>query len=213
MSATARSTTTRPSGRAASAPTSAPSRRPSRAALREVPAPAPAVAGPGIFSLVVLGVLVGGAVLLLVLNTSLAQGAFELSELSKEKRELAVSEQTLLQEVARAESPESLQRPAEALGMVPVAAPVFLRLADGKVLGVPRPAKADPLARTVPVTGGTARTASTSRADAKPSAPPAAAGAAAGSDAAGDAAGDAAVADPMPADDAAVPDQAVGARP
>lgn len=210
MSATARSTATRPSGRAASAPRPAASRRPSRAALREVPAPAPAVAGPGIFSLVVLGVLVGGAVLLLVLNTSLAQGAFELSELSKEQRELAVSEQTLLQEVARAESPESLQRRAEALGMVPVAAPVFLRLADGTVLGVPRPAKADPLARTVPVTGGTARTASTSRADAKPSA--SAAAAAAGVAGSG-AAGDAAVADPMPADDAAVPDQAVGARP
>jgi hypothetical protein len=155
------------------------------------------------FSLVVLGILVGGAVMLLVLNTSLAQGAFELSELGKQQRELAVSEQTLLQEVAKAESPESLQRRAQDLGMVPVASPVFLRLADGRVLGVPKAAEADPGARRVPLTGG-ARAATPDRAARAGAAPAAAAAAAAPS---GSPAGDAAVPDPLPQSDAAVAEQ------
>jgi hypothetical protein len=73
-----------------------------------------------------------------------------------------------VQDVARAEAPESLQQKALALGMVPVAAPVFLRLSDGAVLGSPRPAQADPAAR-IPATGGTGTAPST------PSSPSAAA--------------------------------------
>jgi hypothetical protein len=198
MSATARSAR-------ASAPSSTrPAPRPAprkRAELREVPAPAPAVAGNLVFALVVTGVLVLGAMLLLVLNTALAQGAFEMSELTKTKRDLAVREQTLLQQVARAEAPESLQARAEKLGMVPVAAPVFLRLADGKVLGVPRAAKAAPVA-SIPRTGGTTTATSTKASDA-------AKAATARTEAAARAkASDAAAPDPAPQSDAAVSDAA-----
>ena len=68
-----------------------------------------------------------------------------------------MQEQTLLQQVANEESPESLQKRADQLGMVPVSAPVFLRLADGAVLGTPVPAER--IARkkpvtTLPTTGG-----------------------------------------------------------
>ena len=101
-----------------------------------------------------MGILVLGMVLLLVLNTSLASGAFEISALSAQQRDLAVREQRLVQDVARAEAPESLQDKARALGMVPVAAPVFLRLSDGQVLGIPRPAKAAPVT-ALPATGST----------------------------------------------------------
>jgi hypothetical protein len=140
MSATARATATRPaSSRPAAKPAAARTRRP---ALREVPAPAPAVAGNGMFALIVAGLLVLGMLGLLVLNTTLAQGAFEIGALTKVQRDLAVNEQRLLQKVAQAEAPESLQRRADALGMVPAQAPVFLRLADSKVLGRPTPAKA-----------------------------------------------------------------------
>lgn len=140
-----------------------------RAQIVALPDPKPAVAGTGVFALVVVGMLVGGMVLLLVLNTSLAQGAFEISTLTRTQNQLAVQEQQLLQDVARAEAPESLQARANALGMVPVEAPVFLRLADGAVLGIPKPAKG--IRPALPKTGAapsavTSSTATTSKTDA-----------------------------------------------
>jgi len=187
MSATARAAAARPAvARRRPAPAKAAARR--RPTLVEVPAAPAAVAGAGVFALVVVGMLVAGMGVLLVLNTSLAQGAFELGALNKTQAQLAVQEQQLLQQVALTESPDALQRRANALGMVPVAAPVFLRLADGVVLGTPVPAKALTRAergQTLPSTGGTAPTTST-----KAAVPT----------------GDAAVADPAPQTDAAVVD-------
>ena len=157
-----------------------------------VPAARPAVAGNGVFVLVVVGMLVGGMVVLLVLNTSLAQGAFEIGTLSKTQGRLAVQEEELLQDVARAEAPEALQRRANQLGMVPVTSPVFLRLADGAVLGIPKPATAvakPALPATGTTAGPAAKTSTTSTA----------------------ARTDAAKADPAPVTDAAKPDS--GASP
>ena len=110
----------------------------------------------------VLGMLVGGMGVLLVLNTSLAQGAFELGALTKTQGALAVQEQHLLQQVALEESPDALQVRASALGMVPVAAPVFLRLSDGAVLGTPTAAVGvvRPRATTLAPVTGAATTAS-----------------------------------------------------
>jgi len=153
MSATARAARTSPARRRPAPAAPAARRRP---ILTPVPAAPAAVAGRGVFALVVLGMLVGGMGVLLVLNTSLAQGAFELGALTKTQGALAVQEQHLLQQVALEESPDALQVRASALGMVPVAAPVFLRLSDGAVLGTPTAAvgvgrpRATPLA---PVTG------------------------------------------------------------
>ncbi|MFC6238721.1 hypothetical protein [Longivirga aurantiaca] len=199
MSATARATT-RPAGHPK--PTAPKAGRPRRTPLKEVPPPAPAVAGTGVFSLVVVGILVLGMVMLLVLNTSLASGAFEINDLSSEQRDLAVREQRLVQDVARAEAPESLQQKAQELGMVPVAAPVFLRLSDGAVLGSPRPAQADPTTR-IPATGGTGTAPSTS---ASPAAAATPAPSSAPPTAAATPTGDAAVADPPPVTDGAVLD-------
>jgi hypothetical protein len=157
------------------------------------------VAGTGIFSLVVVGILVGGMVMLLVLNTSLAQGAFEISALTSTQRDLAVKEQKLAQQVALAEAPEALQERARGLGMVPVASPVFLRLADGKVLGVPTPAQADPFSRLpstgAPTRSGTSGTGPTPTTPAKPATKPATTPT-----------GDGAQRDPAPVADGAVPD-------
>lgn len=165
MSATARSTATRPvTPRATRAPHSSARRRPT---LREVPPPAAKVAGSGVFAVIVVALLLGGMVSLLVLNTTLAQGAFEIGSLTKVSRDLAVNEQKLLQKVAHAESPESLQSRADDLGMVPATAPVFLRLADRAVLGSPSPAVAKPVAAAAakapkkPTTGTTATSGTT----------------------------------------------------
>ena len=178
MSSTARSATPRPS-RAPSARTTrsatsrsaagrSPSSRPAaprtrRPALSAAPAPRASVAGNGMFALVVVGILLAGMVMLLVLNTTLAQGAFEISSLSRTQNQLAVQEQQLLQQVALEEAPDSLQKRAAALGMVPVTSPVFLRLADGAVLGIPHAAPAP--VRALPRTGAPA-TAATSTTDA-----------------------------------------------
>lgn len=197
MSATARAATTRPTAsRRATSPTRTAARR--RPVLTEVPPAPAAVAGNGVFALVVVGLLVVGMGVLLGLNTTLAQGAFEINALTRVQNGLAVQEQQLLQQVAVAEAPESLQRRADALGMVPVASPVFLRLADGAVLGTPVPAVAAPRVRgltRLPVTGGqpAATQPGTTGTTAATAASPATTTAKAAAPAAG---GDAAVADP-----------------
>ena len=158
MSATARAAAARPSAaRRRPAPSRTAVRR--RPALTAVPSAPATVAGRGVFALVVLGMLVAGMGVLLVLNTSLAQGAFELGALSTTRNALAIQEQQLLQQVALEESPDALQARATTLGMVPVSAPVFLRLADGAVLGTPSAAVGAPrphATASVPVTGGSA---------------------------------------------------------
>ena len=156
--------------------------------LTQVPAAPAAVAGAGVFVLVVVGMLVVGMGVLLVLNTALAQDAFEVGALNQTRAQLADQEQQLAQQVALRSRPTRCSAGANALGMVPVAAPVFLRLADGDVLGTPVPAKALTRAervQTLPSTGGAAPTT------AKKAVVPA---------------GDAAVADPAPQTDAAVAD-------
>jgi len=159
MSATARVARTAPARRRPTPAAPAARRRP---ILTEVPAAPAVVAGRGVFALVVLGMLVAGMGVLLVLNTSLAQGAFELGALTKTQGALAVQEQHLLQQVALEESPDALQVRASALGMVPVAAPVFLRLSDGAVLGTPTAAVGvvRPRATTLAPVTGAATTAS-----------------------------------------------------
>jgi hypothetical protein len=122
-----------------------PSARPN---LTVVPALRPRVAGTATFSLVIVGILVFGMVVLLFLNTTLAQGAFQIHELTKAQRALNVTQQELAQKVAVAESPEELEARAVALGMVPSDNPVFIRLADGKVLGTPIPAARPPRVAT-----------------------------------------------------------------
>ncbi len=157
MSATARAATTRPAPRRTPRPTTrrpaSPSAPRTRPVLREVAPPAPAVAGRGLFAGVVVGLLVAGMGSLLLLNTSLAAGAFEIGSLTRAQHQLAVQEQQLQQVVAVAESPESLQQRAAALGMVPASSPVFLRLADGRVLGDP---SAAPRSRTPKPAAGAA---------------------------------------------------------
>ncbi len=91
-----------------------------------------------------VGILAAGMVILLFLNTTLAQGAFQMHELTKAQQALNITKQQLTQSVEFAQSPEELQARATALGMVPSDNPVFIRLADGKVLGMPIPAPRPP---------------------------------------------------------------------
>ena len=95
----------------------------------------------GIFIVVLLGILSLGGVAVLVINTTLAQGAFTLSELRSQQAELSRTEATLTEEVAALAAPTSLEQQARVLGMVPSSAPAFIRVTDGKVLGKPKAAQ------------------------------------------------------------------------
>ena len=124
--------------------TTSPAPRPSRlsragAALHLVPGTRPRLGG-GPFAAVVVGILAGGLLTLLLLNTVIAQGAFTVNQRQAQADALAVQEQALAQRVAALETPDALERRARELGMVASTTPVFLRLSDGKVLGVPTPA-------------------------------------------------------------------------
>lgn len=111
--------------------------RSSRPNLRMVSPLRPERASRGVFALVVVGLLIVGMIVILVINTSLAQGAFTVSELQSKQSQLLQQEQALSQTVAAAAAPETLERAARAMGMVPSQNPVFLKLPKGKVLGKP----------------------------------------------------------------------------
>jgi hypothetical protein len=89
-------------------------------------------------SLLVLG---AGLLTLLLINTALAQGSFQLHDLQATSDRLADTEQTLRESIDAAAAPQRLAEQARALGMVPSESTAFVRLSDGKVLGVAQPAK------------------------------------------------------------------------
>lgn len=122
-------------------PRTAPHRRPARSTdtFGERAAPPSKRARTGIFVTFVLGILTVGLLGMLWINTSLAQGAFTLTDLQQQRAQLIEQEQQLKEQLARAEAPAQVEQAARAMGMVPQDVPVFLRLADGAILGNPIP--------------------------------------------------------------------------
>ncbi|WP_407286178.1 FtsB family cell division protein [Streptomyces sp. BP-8] len=105
---------------------------PSSAAARGTAARTP-------FVLLIVVLLGSGLITLLLLNSALNQGSFELDKLERETGELTDEQQALQQEVDASSAPDALERRARELGMVPGGSPVFL-LPDGRVLGRPHTA-------------------------------------------------------------------------
>ncbi|MEV6672371.1 septum formation initiator family protein [Streptomyces sp. NPDC051162] len=99
--------------------------------------PAGAKRTPFVFLVVVL--LGSGLISLLVLNSALNQGSFELTKLQRKTTELTDEQQALQQEVDRLAAPDALERRARKLGMIPGGTPAFLG-PDGTVRGSPAPA-------------------------------------------------------------------------
>lgn len=94
------------------------------------------------FSIICVALLVAGLIGLLLLNTALAQGSFTLHDLRATSAQLTDAQDALTQSLQRSESPANLAASAARLGMVPAQSAAFLRLSDGKVIGVAKPAKA-----------------------------------------------------------------------
>ncbi|MDM8085828.1 hypothetical protein QUV83_13710 [Cellulomonas cellasea] len=82
-------------------------------------------------------ILVAALVTALLLNTTMARGAFEKQALDTELYRLAQSEQDLAAQVDRLRSPEQLASAAQARGMVKAESTAWLFLADGTVQGAP----------------------------------------------------------------------------
>jgi len=69
------------------------------------------------FVLLILGLLGGGLVCLLVINTTLATASFAISNLQQGNAALSQQEQVLQQQIAKEESPGSIEQRAYRLGM------------------------------------------------------------------------------------------------
>ena len=94
------------------------------------------------FVIFVLSLLAAGLVGLLLLNTELQSGTFQITALSQRADQLQDDQEQLEKQVRTLESPQNLADRALKMGMVPNPNPVFLRLSDGQVLGVPEEGKA-----------------------------------------------------------------------
>ncbi|MGW6277935.1 hypothetical protein [Kribbella sp. NPDC055071] len=94
------------------------------------------------FVIFVVSLLAAGLVGLLLLNTELQRGTFDITNLSNQANQLRDQQEGLEKQVRTLESPQNLADRALKMGMVPNPNPVFLRLSDGRVLGVPAEGKA-----------------------------------------------------------------------
>jgi hypothetical protein len=93
-----------------------------------------------------LVVVIAGVVGILVLNTKINENAFRLDALQRNQQNLDRTEDQMNRRLADFDSPSNLAAAARRLGLVPADSPAFIKLPDGKILGVPRPASGQPSA-------------------------------------------------------------------
>ncbi len=103
-------------------------------ALKLVPNISPgAQANRKFFAVFVSAVGAAGLLLLLVINTLLAQDAFVLTHLKLEAKMVSDQREAIARQIDAQSSPEALAHAAAALGMKPSESPVFLNLDAEKV--------------------------------------------------------------------------------
>ena len=106
--------------------------------LRVAP-PVPISAPRAPFIAVVIGLVVAGVFGILVINTKTNENAFEISKLQDQQAGLNNQQQDLQNQIAGYESTGNLDAAARRLGLVKAGTPAYIRLPDGKIIGVPRP--------------------------------------------------------------------------
>jgi hypothetical protein len=112
------------------------------APLRVVPA-AIRRTGNGVFAVFCMTLLAAGLVALLMMNTALASGIYQLKTLQGQSGTLTDQQEQLTQVVDDLRSPRNLADRAQQLGMVPAKSMAFVRISDGSIIGVAQPAKDD----------------------------------------------------------------------
>lgn len=95
-----------------------------------------------VYALVTVAGLFAILIAQLLLSILVSEGAYQISSLQQEQRELARDQQVISEQLQVLESPQHLAANAETLGMVSSSSTAYLRLADGAVLGSPVAAKA-----------------------------------------------------------------------
>lgn len=84
--------------------------------------------------MLLVGLLGGALVSLLVISTTLAQGAFQITSLQQQNASLARQEQTLTSAVAQAANPAVIAEEAQRLGMRQNPDLRFIDLKNGKIV-------------------------------------------------------------------------------
>ncbi|MGN6724161.1 MAG: hypothetical protein ACTHJM_16255 [Marmoricola sp.] len=87
-------------------------------------------------------ILAGGVAGLLLFNTQMQQGAFEIEHLQAQAAALSATQQDESMQLLRMSDPQRLAAAAKRLGMVAPTTPAFLDLATGRIKGVPTAATA-----------------------------------------------------------------------
>ncbi|MEO7070001.1 MAG: hypothetical protein ABI131_05850 [Nostocoides sp.] len=116
-----------------------PARAPQRGALRVIRGTVDRPRG-GVFATICLAALVSGFLAVLVLNTTMAKGAFVLDNLQGQSGRLSDTKEALQHSIDAQSAPAELAQRAMKLGMVPSSTAAFLDLSTGKILGVAKPA-------------------------------------------------------------------------
>ncbi len=101
-----------------------------------------------VYALVTVAGLFAILIAQLLLSIVVSEGAYQISSLQQEQRELARDQQVISEELQVLESPQHLAANAETLGMVSNSSTAYLRLADGVVLGSPVAARSTDGIRT-----------------------------------------------------------------
>jgi hypothetical protein len=87
--------------------------------------------------LLLVGLLGGGLVCLLLINTTLAQNSFQITAMQQKNAALAQQAQSLQEQTTQEESPASIAARAEQLGMRPVGRLRFIDLKNGLIYSQP----------------------------------------------------------------------------
>lgn len=109
--------------------------------LRVAP-PAPISAPRAPFIALVIALVIAGVIGILLINTETNLNSFEIRKLQDQQAALDTRQQQLENQLATYESVGNLDAAANRLGLVK-GVPAFIRLPDGKVIGVPRPGRGE----------------------------------------------------------------------
>ncbi|MEH0937575.1 hypothetical protein [Micromonospora psammae] len=106
------------------------------------------------FAALIVVLVVGGVLGILAVNTKINENAFKLQQLQRQQARLDVDQQQLEKKIEQHEAPGNLTAQARKLGLVENDDPAYIRLPDGRTIGVPQPANGQPAITSQQGNGG-----------------------------------------------------------
>ncbi|SCG46936.1 hypothetical protein [Micromonospora coxensis] len=106
------------------------------------------------FAALIVVLVVGGVLGILAVNTKINENAFKLQQLQQQQARLDVDQQQLEKQIEEAKAPGNLAAEARKLGLVEAGEPAYIRLPDGRMIGVPQPANGQPAITSQQGNGG-----------------------------------------------------------